>query len=345
MITFDEIMKNLKAGKYAPVYLLTGGEPYYIDTIANYIDTHALSEQDAVFNKSVFYGKDSKIVDIIHEADQYPMMAERRLVMFREAQEGDKPHMEDFVKYCEHLQESTILVICFKTDPDSSNKPPAWKSKLMKAVEKVGGVAYETPRIYENQVAPWITSYVASQGLTIETKASEMMAEAIGKTLANIASTVEKLKDICHNENTKTITSDMVSKHVGISNEYNAFELKDALMLRNVSKVNRIVKAFSGNDTAHPIPAVVSVLYQAFERLFAYHYLPDKSSKVAGPALGEAPYIVVKTYEPASKIYSARKCLQVIDLLREYDMKSKGYKWPSVSNGDALKELVFRIMY
>ena len=340
---FEDIMRDLKSGKYEPIYLLMGEEPYYIDAISNYIEKNALTESDAVFNKTIFYGKDADVQAIIHEAEQYPMMAERRLVMLKEAQElntdkgGDKAHFDDFAKYAEHMQETTILVICYKYATLDK------RGKLYKAFDKAGCVM-ESPKMYDNQLPAWITRYVTDQGLGIDTKACEMLAEAIGMKLANIAAAVEKLKGICADEKTNVISSAMVSKHVGISNEYNMFELRDALLTKNVTKANLIVKAFGSNEKEHPVQATIAYLFTVFEKLFTYHYLPDKSGAAASAALGEKPYPISKIYAPAAQVYSARKCLEVMDLLREYDMKSKGYHCQTPSTMDLMRELVSRIL-
>lgn len=344
--TFDDIMRELKASKYRPIYLLMGEEPYYTDVISSYIEKNALCENDRVFNQTVVYGKDVKVRDVIHEASQYPMMAERRVVILKEAQElntaasagGDKEHFQDFAQYAEHLQESTILVICYKYGKVDG------RSKLPKAIEKAGGVVFESPKLWDNQIPAWIMSYVASQGLSIDQSAAELLAEYIGTKLTNIVTAIDKLKLVCEGEGIKVITTALVTKHVGASNEYNTLELRSALFNRNVTKVNRIVKAFAGNDKQYPVQMVISMLFGSFQKLFAYHYLPDKSPNAAAAAMGEKPFVIQNTYEVAARNYNARKCLQIIDLLREYDMKSKGYQWPSISSGDALRELIFRIM-
>ncbi|MCQ2228244.1 MAG: DNA polymerase III subunit delta [Bacteroidales bacterium] len=346
MMAFDDIMRELKASKFRPIYLLMGEEPYYIDVISSYIEKHALNDCDRDFNQTIFYGKDAKVRDIIHEADQYPMMAERRLVILREAQElntaasagGDRDHFQDFAHYAEHIQPSTILVICYKYGKVDG------RSKLIKAIEKADGVVFDSPKLWDNQVPSWITSYVTSQGLSIDQSASELLAEFIGTKLTNVVSAIEKLKLVCEGEQKRNITVDLVTKHVGASNEYNTLELRSALFNRNVPKVNRIVKAFAGNDKQYPVQMVISVLFGSFQKLFAYHYLPDKRTQAAAQAMGEKPFVIQTTYEVGARNYSARKCLEIIDILRDYDMKSKGYQWPSISSGDALREMIFRIM-
>ncbi|MCQ2226945.1 MAG: DNA polymerase III subunit delta [Bacteroidales bacterium] len=343
MLVYNDIMTELRSGKYRPIYLLMGEEPYYIDAVASFIEQNALSEADKVFNQTIFYGKDAKVVDIIHEAEQYPMMAERRLVIVKEAQElntnaGDKAHFQDFAKYAEHLMESTILVLCYKYDEVDK------RGKLFKTIDKVG-CTMVSPKIWDDQMPAYVTQFVREQGLGIDPKAAELMAEHIGAKMSVVAATVEKLKIVCESEGLKSISVEMVTKHVGISNEYNILELRSALLMRNVAKVNRIVKVFGNNDKQYPIQMVVATLYGTFAKLFHYHYVKNKSINEILSAIGErSEFVIRKTYEPASRLYSAGKCLAIIGYLREYDLKSKGYNYPQISSGDALQELVFKIL-
>lgn len=344
-----QILSELKSGVYRPIYLLMGAEPYFIDVISNYIEKNALPEGDKDFNQTIFYGKDAKVIDIIHEADQYPMMAERRLVMLKEAQEldkapgqgGDREHFDDFAVYAEHLMESSILVICYKYDSIAKTK------KIYKSISKLeaSGQAWvmESPKIYDNQVTSWVEEFASDRKLSFAPEAVAMMAEYIGTNLANLASAMDKLKLVADSLGQKTITAEIVSKNVGVSNAYSVFELRDALLARNVSKVNRIVSAFGRNEKENPIQAIIPRLFDSYQKVFAYHYLSDKRPAVAAPALGETEWALRKIEMGASN-YNARKCLQVIDLLREYDMKSKGFNYPSVSSSAMLGELVFRIL-
>lgn len=334
MMTSEEILKELKSGVYRPIYLLMGEEPYHIDVIANYIEANALNEADKAFNQTIFYGKDTNITTVIHEADQYPAMAQRRLVIVREAQDIDK--IAALESYVANIQESTILVICYK------NKSIDKRLKWLKAIDKVGAVM-ETKRLYDNQVPAWITNYLRSKGLAMEEKAVALMAESIGTNISAIVSAIEKLQ-VAIGGNSQIITTAMVADNIGVSKEYNVFELREALFARNVSKVNKIVAAFGRNPKQHPIQPVVALLFGAYQKLFSYHYLPDKSPYVAGPAIGENPYNITRLYEIGARNYSARKCLEIISLLREYDMRSKGFASPQIADGDLILELTYRIM-
>lgn len=336
MIDFDILKKEIDSGIRRPIYLLMGEEPYYIDVISSML------EADKSYEQTIFYGKDVNAEDVVHEAQQYSMFADKRMVIVKEAQDMDKrdaKHKEkDFdniVSYLNNIQEQTILVLCYKY------KSVDKRSKLYKGIDKVGAIM-ETKKLYDNQLSAWISSYVASQGLSIEEKAVSMIAESIGVNLSAIVASITKLKNSVPNGELKTITAQLVVDNIGVSNEYNIFEFQDAILMRNVTKVNKIVKAFINNPKEHPIQVIISALFSNFQKLFTYHYLTDKSS--AAQVLGIHPFIVNKTYEPASKKYNAKKCMLIINLLREYDMKSKGMGGATTSTEELLPEMVFRIL-
>ncbi len=330
----DVLLKEIEARNFRPVYLLMGDEPYFIDLVADKIEETALGEAEKAFNQTVFYGKDTDAVSVIHEASQYPMMAERRVVIVKEAQELAKLNLLE--KYVEHYQDTTVLVICHKY------KTVDKRLRLVKLIDKVGAVM-ESKKFYDNQMPTWIAQYAAKQKLQIDQKSVMLLAEALGTNLSAIVSAFEKLRT-AGGENLRQITPDLVEKNIGVSKEYNVFELRDALIAKNVPKANKIVKMFSMNEKQYPIQSIIPQLFTTFEKLFAYHYLPDRNPNSAAAALGEKPFMVQRIYEVGASRYSARKCMEIIDLLREYDMRSKGFAWPAVSSGELLRELVFRIL-
>ncbi|MCR5695491.1 MAG: DNA polymerase III subunit delta [Marinilabiliaceae bacterium] len=334
---FDEVMAELKGGKFRPFYLLQGDEPYYIDTVANYIEQHALSEADKAFNQTILYGRDVNATTVVHEADQYPMMAERRLVIVREAQ--DISDLSPFDMYAKHLQEKTILVLCYKKKIDK-------RLSLIKTVEKVGCVMESTAlRAYE--MPAWLTSYVKSQGLSIEEKANSLLCEAVGSDLSNMVSAIEKLKLVAESSSQKVITSQLVTQNIGISNEYNNFEFRDAIFSRDIAKVNRIVKAYSENEKAHPIQPIIAYLYNEFLKLFSFIMLGRASDAEKMSALGVSQY-ALKTYAKASSKYTIQQSRDIIYIIRRYDARSKGFNYPAIPKeyaGDLLKEMVARIVY
>ncbi len=330
----ETLLKEIEAGKFRPIYLLMGEEPYFIDLVSDKIEATALSESEKAFNQTIVYGKDTDGHAVAHEADQYPMMAQRRVVIVKEAQ--NLPKIDYLAHYAEKLQETTVLVICYKYK--SMDK----RMRLVKLVEKAGAVM-ETKKFYDYQMPAWISSYAAKQHLQIDQKASAMIAEALGTNLSAIVNAFEKLR-LAGGEGLKLITPELVEKNVGISKEYNTYELRDALIARNVTKANRIVKMFGMNEKQYPIQMIIPQLFRTYEKLFAYHYLPDRNPNTAAAKLGEKSFVIQRVYETGARNYNARKCLEVINLLREYDMRSKGFAWPSVGSGELLQELVFRIL-
>ncbi len=332
-LSFDAIQDNLRKGEFKPIYLLMGDEPYYIDAIADYVQNNLLDESARDFNQTVFYGKDSLALTIIHECMQYPVFAQRRVVIVREAQ--DLKEIAKFEEYAQHPVESTVLVICYKY------KSVDKRQKFYKAIDKTG-VVLETKKLYDYQMPTWIGQYVTKQKLQITSQATEMLAEALGTNISAIVSSIDKLK--VAEPTLHEITPEIVNKYVGISKEYNNFELRDAIFARNVQKVNKIVKIFAQNERQNPIQPIIAMLFNAFEKLFAYFYLPDKNPNIAAEKLGEKPFVIQRLYQTGATNYNARKCLEIINILRTYDMRSKGFAYPQRSHGELLQEMVYRII-
>lgn len=339
-MTQDEIMKELRAGTYRPVYLLMGEEPYPIDVVSDYIETHALSEADRTFNQSVVYGRDTNGQQIATECNQYPTFAERRVIIVKEAQA--MPHIADLEGYVNHCLPSTILVLCHKYK--SIDK----RLKLTKAIEKVG-VIMETKCLYDNQMPQWISTFAHSQGLSIEERAAELLAEHVGTSQSDAAKAFEKIRSAV-GPGLKTVTTDMVSEHVGVSKEYNAFELRDALFRRDRAKALRIVKAMGQNEKTFPVQVIFATLYNGFDHLFTYTFTlsttqNEQAAVKAALDCGEKnPYMVTRTFAPAAKLYNASKCMRITSMLAQYDMRSKGFAWPETSNRDMLVDVVCRIL-
>ena len=334
MMSYEEIIKELKSGTYRPIYFLMGEEPYFIDVISDYIAKHALSEADKGFNQIVMYGKDTDAIGITHAARKYPMMAQRQVVIVKEAQ--NIKEIEDLATYVEKPLNSTILVICYKYKSLDKRK------KLGKLVEK-SGVLFESKKLYDNQIPKWIEGYAKSIGLSLDAKATLLLAEFLGSDLSGIVSSIEKLK-VAVPQGTGVITADLIERNIGFSKDYNNFELQNALTNRDILKASKIVKAFSQNIKANPLQLTIVTLFGFFQKLLAYHYLPDKSQGAVASALKINPYFV-KDYATAAKQYNARKVVQVISLLRQYDMKSKGFESASTDGGELLSELIFKIMH
>ncbi|MDO4460913.1 MAG: DNA polymerase III subunit delta [Bacteroidia bacterium] len=338
-------MKDISANKFSPIYLLYGTEPYFIDSIASKIEQVAIPEDMKAWNQSIIYGQDATLERVIHEAGMYPM-GDKKLVMLREAQEMEKTTndtIDGFIPYCNPkvMQETTILVICYKLAED---KAPARLTKLATAVQKVGGVVLESKRIYENQVVAWINNYVASQHISIDANAAEMLAEFVGIDISTIVSSVEKLK-VSAGGNLTHITADLVQANIGLSKEYNIFEFRNAILSRNVEKVNRIVKVFSQNEKQHNIIPIIANLYPAFRKILTYHYCKNLPMQEILRAVGEkSEWSLKNNVSQAANYYNALQCYNILLMLEKYDMRSKGLDYPALSSGELLRELVFRIM-
>jgi DNA polymerase-3 subunit delta len=334
MKDFEEVLAELKNKIYHPIYFLMGDEPFYIDLITDYITKNVLNESEKTFNQLIVYGKDSDVATIINASKRYPMMANYQVVIVKEAQDLKK--IEDLVYYVEKPLKSTILVINYKYS--SLDK----RTKLYKAIADKA-VLLESKKLYENQIPEWIIKYLKKKGINIEVEASELLKESLGNDLSQISKELDKLMLVLP-AGTSLITRQHIEKNIGISKEFNNFELTKALGQKNVLKSNRIVDYFSKNPKASPYQVTIQVLFSFFSKILIYHFLKDKTKQTIAANLGINPYFVSE-YELAAKKYSPAKVVQVIADLREFDMKSKGIGNISVDDGELLRELIFRILH
>jgi DNA polymerase-3 subunit delta len=340
-MTADDILKDLKNRKYKPVYLLHGDEPYFIDQVSNYVEDQLLSEAERGFNQTVLYGKDTEVMTVLNAAKRYPMMAEYQVVLVKEAQDmkwgrddDDKKTINPLLGYLENPLPSTILVFCYKYGKFDKRK------KTYKAIEK-NGVVFESSPLYDNKIPSWIESFAGSKGYKIDQQASAMMAEYLGNDLSKIANELEKL--MLNISAGQTITMQHVQDNIGISKEYNVFELQSALSRKDPFKVNQIINYFEANPKANPIVLVLGNLNNFFSKVLLYHYAKDKSPQSLARELGVNPYFI-KDYELAARSYNYGKSMQIISLLREYDLKSKGVD-SNAGPGELMKELMFKILH
>lgn len=332
-LTYEQVFASLKNKDYKPIYLLQGDESYYIDLISDYIQNNVLDEMEREFNLSVLYGKDVDAAAVINAAKRYPMMAPYQVIIVKEAQ-----HIKDLDKlsfYLEKPLNSTILVICYKYGTVDGRK------KYVAEIDK-SGIVFTSTALRDYQVAPWIKNYVKSKGLNIDEKAAALLTEFLGADLNRIVGELDKLI-ITKPADSNQITSDLIEKNIGISKEYNNFELQNAIFKRDILKANRIVQHFTKSPKTNPLVVTISVLFGSFTNLLQYHYTGDKSEAGIAKSLGVNPFFV-KDFSAAAKIYGAWKCMQNIALLREYDAKSKGVG-SRESDGELLKELVFKLMH
>ena len=327
------IVSDIKKGNIKPIYFLMGDEPYYIDKISDFIEENILDEAEKGFNQQVMYGRDASIEDIVSSAKRYPMMAERQVIIVKEAQDLSR-NIEKLVSYAENPQPTTVLVLNYKYKKLDKRK------KLHKAIAKTGFI-YESKKLYENQVSDWIRRVLSGKKYQIEPKASQMLVEFLGTDLSKISNELDKLMLILPKE---TIIDDThIEENIGISKDFNNFELRKAVGEKNIVKANRIINYFAENPKNNPLVMTISLLNSFFTQLLSFHGLQDKSKNSVAKSIGVSPYFVDE-YFLAARNYPMRKVAQVIATLRDADIKSKGVG-ASQSQKDILKELLFKILH
>ncbi len=328
-----EIVNNIQKGSVSPLYFLMGEEPYYIDRISDFIAQNLLAEEEKGFNQIIMYGRDTNIDEIVSNAKRYPMMAERQVIIVKEAQDLSRS-IEKLVDYAENPQPTTTLVFCYKYKSLDKRK------KLSKVLKK-SGILFESKRLYENQVADWIMKTLKARNYTISPKAAQMLVEFLGIDLGKIDNELNKLQLITP-EGTQ-ITPELIEQNIGISKDFNNFELRKAIGMRDSLKAHRIVNYFAQNPKDNPMVVTISLLFSYFSQIMQYHGLPDKSKANVAKQLKVHPYFV-GDYVVAAKNYPMKKVSQVIGLLHESDVKGKGVGAVNISHGDLLKELMFKIL-
>ena len=333
-VTYEEIISDLKKRIFKPVYFLAGEEPYYIDLLTEYIQEKVLAEDQKAFNQIILYGEDTNIAAIIDTARRFPMMSSHQVLIIKEAQALKK--LEELIIYLEKPLLSTILVFSYKY------KTIDKRTKLHKILES-HGVYFESPRIRDYLIPAWIERYLMNKGIKADPSASAMLTEYLGADLHKIVNELDKLI-ITLPPGEPQITTALIEKNIGISKDYNIFELQKAIGERNILKANMIIHYFADNPKDNPITFSIASLFGFFSKLLTFHYLTDKSKNNVASVLKINPYFV-KEYENSASKYNVAKTVQIISLLRTYDMKSKGYGDPGTEPGDLLKELVFRILH
>jgi DNA polymerase-3 subunit delta len=328
-----DIVSDIKKGNIKPIYFLMGEEPYYIDKISDFIEENILDEADKGFNQQVMYGRDASIEDIVSSAKRYPMMAERQVLIIKEAQDLSR-NIEKLVSYAENPQPTTVLVLNYKYKKLDKRK------KLHKAIAK-SGLIYESKKLYENQVSDWIRRVLSGKKYQIEIKAAQMLVEFLGTDLSKISNELDKLMIILPKE---TIINDKhIEDNIGISKDFNNFELRKAVGEKNIVKSNRIINYFVENPKNNPLVMTISLLNSFFTQLLLFHGLKDKSKSSVAKTLGVNPYFVDE-YFLAARNYPMRKVAQIIAFLREADVRSKGVG-ANQTQEDILKELLFKILH
>lgn len=333
--TYEGIIRELQAKQYRPVYYLMGDEAFYIDKIADYIIDNVLTDTEKEFNQTILYGADVDAATIINAAKRYPMMSEYQVIVVKEAQAVH--NMEELVFYLQKPLQSTILVLCHKHGSLDKRK------KLAAEIEKVG-VLYESKKLKDAQLPAFIAAYIKQKGFDIDQKATAMLAEFVGTDLSRLVGEMEKLI-ITSSKNSTKITPEQIEKNIGISKDYNNFELRSALVEKDVLKANKIVKYFEENPKTNPIQMTLSLLFGFYSNLMMAYYAPEKSEQGIAAFLGLKSPWQAREYMAAMRKYSGIKTMQIISEIRTTDAKSKGVENSSLSDGDLLRELVFKILH
>ncbi len=334
-ITCEEILRQLKAGTYHPIYYLMGEEPYYIDLIADYIAEHILTDIEKEFNLTVVYGADVDVATVINAARRYPMMSEKQVVIVKEAQAIR--NIEELCYYLQKPLRSTLLVVCHKHGVLDRRK------KLAAEVAKAG-ILFESKKIKEAQLPAFITFYMKSKGVDMDPKATAMLADFVGTDLHRLTGELEKLI-ITLPAGQQRVTPEQIEKNIGISKDYNNFELRGALVERDIAKANKIIKYFEENPKTNPIQMTLSLLFNFFSNLMLAYYAPQKNEQGIAAMLGLRTPWQAREYLTAMGKYNGVKTMQIIGEIRYADAKSKGVQNASMSDGDILRELVFKILH
>jgi len=351
--TFESVISGLKAKNYSSVYFLQGEEPYYIDKISQYIEEHILTETEKSFNQTIFYGKETDINTVISAAKRFPMMCDKQVVIVKEAQEmasiekgisigkGSKAQELNLLEnYVKNPLETTILVFCFKYKKLDGRK------SLATTIAK-NGILYESKKIYDNQLPAWIKNNIEQRGLKITDKAIYLLAESVGVNLSRLDNEIDKM--LISLKAGGTITDTLVQDMIGVSKEYNVYELQKALGLRNIVQSNKIVHYMSLSAKTNPIQLSVVALFAYFMDLFLLRMsskaTQPMSDSLAAQLIGKSPFFV-KEYISASQKYSPGKLVNILSYLRIADLQSKGVDATAdnMNDGAILKELVFKIL-
>ena len=334
-VSYEEIVQQVRAGDFKPIYYLMGEEPYYIDRLSDFIVEQALTEDERDFNLTILYGPQTTGEEVINAAMRYPMMAERQVVVVREAQ--GLLHKEMLAFYAQKPMPSTVLVICHK------NGTMDRRTNMAKEIQKAG-VLFESNKLYDRELPSFVTSYVRRKGLEIAPDANQILCEHVGADLNRLSSELDKLA-LAVDQNTKRIDSSLIEEHIGISKEFNSFELVSALATKDVVKANRIVKYFDANPKNFALQPTLATIFKFFSDLMLAYYSPEKSEEGISQWLEQSVWQARRGVLPAMGKYTASKVYTIIGEIRKTDGASKGVGGQKTSDGDLLKELVYTILH
>lgn len=337
--SWESVLNDLKKGNYSPVYFLHGDEPFYIDLLSDFVEESVLDQASKGFNQTILYGKDVDIGQILNQARRFPMMAERQVVIVKEAQEIKDLNKDEgqalLISYLEQPLNTTLLLFSHK------HKPFDQRKKLAKVLDQKA-IVVNSKRLYDNKLPDWAKKYTEQKGHSIDEKAAFILTENIGNNLQRLANEIDKI--LINFKDKVTINATLVEKYVGISKEYNSFELQKALALKDVLKANRIVNYFANNPKANPLLLTITMLYSFYSKLLLIHHSQDRSKKGLASKLRISPFFV-NEYITASNNYPLNRVIKNIGFLRLADLRSKGVDTVNVADGQLLKELIFRLMH
>ncbi len=331
--TCAEILRNLKNRIYQPVYFLCGEEPFHIDRISDYIEENVLNEMEKEFNQTILYGQDIQIPELVAACRRFPMMAEYQVIIVKEAQQLSK--IEELKSYVENPAQSTILVLCYKYKTVDRRK------EFGKLIDKKS-VYFNSEKFRDYQLPQWIEQYVKEEKLKIGPRSATLLAEFLGNDLAKISNEIGKLKILLPEG--AEITDEVIQKNIGISKDYNVFELQNALGDKDILKSNRIARYFAQNSKNHPIFTTIPSLYGFFTKILRYHMVSAQSPREIATSLGVHEFFV-KDYARYARNYSPGKLLRIIEYLLEADLHSKGVDTTGLDEDEILKELVYKILH
>tara|TARA_B100001758_G_C18393184_1_gene604219 strand:+ start:616 stop:1617 length:1002 start_codon:yes stop_codon:yes gene_type:complete len=332
-VNYKEIISSISKKKLDPVYFLMGNEPYYIDSLTDIFSQKIISKEEQEFNQVILYGKDISTNEVISEAKQYPFGSEKRVVIVKEAQH--LKNIEILDSYLDNPQTSTVLVIAYKGK--SVDKRKKFGKNLAKKC-----IVFESKKIYDNKIPGWIIEYINTKGYKIDNDATAILSEYLGTDLSKIKNELDKLMLVVKKE--EKITTKLIEHHIGISKDYNVFELQNALAIKNIVKANRIINHFAANPKAHHIVPVISALFTFFQKIMIYHFLNNKNSNSVASTLKVNPFFISQ-YQTASKNYSKRQLFHIFEFLKDYDLRSKGFNNKNTKQSELLKELIFKILH
>ena len=333
-VSYEEIVRQVRAGDFKSIYYLMGEEPYYIDRLSDYIVEQALTEDERDFNLTILYGPQTTGEEVVNAAKRYPMMAERQVVVVREAQ--NLPHKEVLAFYAQKPMPSTVLVICHK------NGTIDRRTNMAKEIQKAG-VVFESNILYDRELPGFVSSYVKRKGLEIAPDACMILCEHVGADLSRLAGELDKLV-VAVGEGHR-IDAQAIQDNIGISKEYNSFELTAALSMKDVVKANKIVKYYDSNPKNFALQPTLSTIFKFYSDLMLAYYSPVKTEQGIADWLGQTTWQVRKNILPAMRLYTATKVFNIIGEIRRTDGASKGVGGQKTSDGDLLKELVYQILH